>query len=479
MIAKQIRTQLYNYFVSQKYSLHIFNRYINFIENCQNKDFGIIKFYEVHHIIPESWGGQSTIDNLIILPLQYHVLAHQILGMTSNSAMIKSLSVMVGRCDKLNVYIHSFAYQQAKQRNKEVANLTTGEIFETISAAAKKYDIDYSTIPAAIKRHGKAGECFWQYTDEIKRTGIIAQYIKCYQFLNKPYTSHVTKKIINLTTGKIYESVAAAQRDGYKCICIALKNHVPSRNCYFEYYDKFKFLNISRQKLEEQYKNNYKSRPSMHRNKIQCIETGEIFDNLKCLSAILNVSAQTISNCIDVDMPINKLHYKRVTKRDVDSYNATCANSVVNLNTGEIFDSIRKARVAYNISGGSLTAAIKRRIKCKGCYWCYEKDLVNDITTTLQIFEQTTSMRIKNRSDNRCRAVVNLNTGEVFDSGRRVSESRGKNPNYVTRAIRHNILAFGCYWQYKDVVDKSSIQQELEKCISITKERFINRYNRS
>jgi hypothetical protein len=58
-------------------SQHFFNRYLKFINYCQNTPKG--KIVECHHIIPKSMSGSDDSDNLIKLTPREHFIAHLIL----------------------------------------------------------------------------------------------------------------------------------------------------------------------------------------------------------------------------------------------------------------------------------------------------------------------------------------------------------------------------------------------------------------
>lgn len=61
----------------------------------------------------------------------------------------------------------------------------------------------------------------------------------------------------------------------------------------------------------------------------------------------------------------------------------------------------------------------------------------------------------------RSRPVVNLNTGEIFNSGYTAATQYGHKPAAITTAIARKIKLHGFYWQYKDEVDKTSIEYQL------------------
>ena len=53
--------------------------YLDFIEECKSKDYSEL-FTHKHHIIPKFMGGTNESDNLIVLSVEDHFLAHKILA---------------------------------------------------------------------------------------------------------------------------------------------------------------------------------------------------------------------------------------------------------------------------------------------------------------------------------------------------------------------------------------------------------------
>lgn len=53
--------------------------YLDFIQECKGKDYGEL-FTHKHHIIPKFMGGTNERDNLIVLSVENHFLAHKILA---------------------------------------------------------------------------------------------------------------------------------------------------------------------------------------------------------------------------------------------------------------------------------------------------------------------------------------------------------------------------------------------------------------
>lgn len=68
----------------------------------------------------------------------------------------------------------------------------------------------------------------------------------------------------------------------------------------------------------------------------------------------------------------------------------------------------------------------------------------------------------RDRGDWCKRAVVNLNTGEVFESIKDAQLSLQRNLN-IAGAISKRCRCGGYHWQYKDVVEQTSIEEQLNQ----------------
>ena len=136
----------------------------------------------------------------------------------------------------------------------------------------------------------------------------------------------------------------------------------------------------------------------------------------------------------------------------------TSQRAVVNLNTRKIYNSLTEAGMDYGVKYGP-SCAIKNCKKFKGCYWQY-KDVIdkNRIEEELKRIDQV----VNERKNKRLRAVVNLKTKEIFNSIKDAERHYGVNDR-IFNAIKTKTRCCKCYWQYKDIVDQSSIEAELAK----------------
>lgn len=146
---------------------------------------------------------------------------------------------------------------------------------------------------------------------------------------------------------------------------------------------------------------------------------------------------------------------------------------VVNLNTHEMFKNVYEAADTYNIKSCTLYSCIHEQHRCSGFYWDFYKNVKNvGIDARLSYLLECRETREKQRVENlreagklreSKRQVYNLNTRELFANSKTASEYYGLYHKQVSSAIYNKCRAGGYYWQYKDVVDNSSIEDELQK----------------
>lgn len=125
---------------------------------------------------------------------------------------------------------------------------------------------------------------------------------------------------------------------------------------------------------------------------------------------------------------------------------------VINLNTNEVFDSIKKAAHKYNISAGAISKCCRKIYRYKtvgGFFWCYYNDYLSGNYT------------ISSNNGNR-KKVICIETEEIFAS---IKEANLKY-NILSSSIcncckNRNKTAGGFHWQYYDtyIEIKNSIKR--------------------
>lgn len=187
---------------------------------------------------------------------------------------------------------------------KKVININTKEIFRTITEAAIKADITGTAISLCCRGiNKKAGDYTYVFLEDYERN---SEYYDNYIWENSN-----SKKVINLSTNEVYESMISAEKETktpYQMISRCCRKLQKTSNGYFwAYYDEYS--------NDREYK--------------------EYFDKLM----------------------------KSFTGKE---------KGVINLDTGEEFDSLAEAGIRYNIDSSAIIRVCKGIKKtCRGYRWAY------------------------------------------------------------------------------------------------------------
>ncbi len=175
-----------------------------------------------------------------------------------------------------------------------------------------------------------------------------------------------------------------------------------------------------------------------------------------CDSSMINAFNFIVNNSEVPDNVPTNLRIKLVA--EALSY---IAKSVVNLNTGEIFYTLKEAAIKYNVDPNNIAGAIKYKCKAGKCYW-QTKELVDQYGTDywLKYYEENRKQNRQNITDSVATPVVNLTTGQVFntcyDADRFVNRPLGT----VKGFVRDKRRVDDDFYQYKSIVDQTSIEHE-------------------
>lgn len=368
---QSIFNYLFVYAKSNDIDINIIQEYVDYIKYLTILDFSSYSSFEKHHVLPRSWGGKDPklwngkyeSENIIRIPIKYHILVHKLLSKTNDKDMLIAYHRTVNSKLKIikNIFapneivdiISSYKEANAKAKNKIVINLTTKIEYPGATAAGRAMGLSDKSVITAIRTKTKCAGCWWQYK------------------------------------------------------CVLEENNLT---------------------IEQQ---------------IQIYEQESLTRYNNRISAIKNK-----------------------------------ANPVVNLTKKKLYNSIEEAVRCSNgkCSDGTIRQSINKQVLAGGSYWLYEYQL-NGRTyeQALQDIMKFVNERMKKWIDkqttnkkSRMRAVVNLNTKEVYSGVTEVLRKYNNKGN-LSSCIAIKSKFHGCYWQYKDVVDQSSIEEELQKYIDYHK----------
>lgn len=254
------------------------------------------------------------------------------------------------------------------QLSKPIVCIETEEIFWSIQTAAEHLKISASNIVAVLSgRQITAGGFHWQYVDDD---------------LNKKVrdTDRRKKTIICTETNHIFESVEQAALAMALNPCgISHVLHGRAKTCgsfHFEY------LESSSKNANEEKGSIRKKLLGTKPVPIVCVETGKIYSTIKAASKEIKVASQSISAVLNGRrMTAGGFHWKyleeilNVTPKKPSKGNS---KSVICVETGEIFPNIKTAADSINISTQAISGVLRGKgILAGGFHWKYIEDEIN------------------------------------------------------------------------------------------------------
>ena len=247
--------------------------------------------------------------------------------------------------------------------SNEIINLTTEKKFNSARVAEKYCGVNHGSIINACKgKQEHAGGYQWAYADIN---------------LSQKYDTYVRpprgRKIINLTTNKEFKNIKEAARFygiNDKSISSACRGNLLTSGGY-----KWSYLDEDAIKLEDI------REPINCKKSVINLTTGIGFSGMKEAARFYNIkSASSISKaCNGQTKTGGGYQWAYVEGNTVEKSlfsNTSKQIKVINLTTGEIFDSIAKAGRAYHTCGSNITRVCKGKWKtAANCKWVYYGDI--------------------------------------------------------------------------------------------------------
>ena len=417
MIPTDLKEQLILYCDNDEQKIFWINRYIKYIEGCQTKTFFDTPLHK-HHIIPKSWGGTDDSNNIISLPPRYHFVAHLLLSKTNDVKMITAFWFM---CNTHNQRVNSATYEHF--------------------------------------------------------------LVNCRNVLKK----RIGKSVCNLNTGEIYDTAADASVAigmGPQAVSSAIFNNMKSGGYYWQYVDKLTNTTLSEElhRLTAYQKTRDQCRPVIN------LTTGDVYSSVAEASDYCCMKKRSyITDSIKKHRRCRGCYWQYLDQMGntstelelerIKSLQKTNKKTVINLTTGETFESARQAARYYNYPKDAISEAIRNGRSYCGHVWKY----TNTNGTNASIHDssknpnQYTDLDTKKGHSKAIRnlKVVDLNTGRIYNSCYAAAIASGlKSTSCIQTAIRKGIKAAGHYWQFASVLEYSSIQNELDKCTETHNKRL-------
>lgn len=199
---------------------------------------------------------------------------------------------------------------------RSVINLTTGEAFNSVTAAAIKINTDRDQLIQAIRNKRSIRQQQFEYKNVVDHFGI--------DYCKQQYNKRIQKRrIIDLESSITYESSVAAANALNVSPATVYNDIVDHRRCkqrYLAFVDQLidndvnKTLAEFKRIIAERKVNHYQNISNTTSNKVLCIETNKIFETAKHAAANYNVSTAAIYQSINKATAVQRRFHFRYLK---------------------------------------------------------------------------------------------------------------------------------------------------------------------
>ena len=304
-------------------------RYIKFIEQCINKQRQHVMhsgLTQTHHIVPRGWGGPDIQENLVVMTIKEHVVAHHLLAKTRDPVMAYAFHMIVHTnreqfrynitCNMAAEALILKKQSNARPHSRPVVNLHTGEVYSCMNDAERAHN-DLGRIGSLRLSILKGVRCrgyFWEFVDALPDLSEqtlkqrLQQKIDAFN-LRQQQTKEKrdpSRPVINLNTKQIFKSIqdaCASINQNPLAVSKAIRENFKAGGYWWDYIDRLQDLsddNIAKriQQLEQLTKDNqrfYKPRAVID------LTTGEIYPTLTAAAKAIGVTPSRITIVIQKD----------------------------------------------------------------------------------------------------------------------------------------------------------------------------------
>lgn len=329
-IEQKLKQFMYDQFPDEQDQFWL-NRYFKFIESRPERVYDS-SIYQYHHIVPRSCSEKLIYykPNIVILTKKEHIVIHHILSKVDIEKFVRGLWIVVKTNQNqfnenvIKRIINEATYKLAEYTGRPVANLETGEVYPSSNQAARELGLGLPSISYCINHITRVNNCYWCYVDQLKdlseesRKQKLEEYQQIISERHEAVYDTKRRKVICLDTKQIFKSiVAASQSIGMNDVAVggAIRGDYRVGGYFWQYVDVLPNLEdetIQKElkRLEDKVANN---QPFTKSRKVQCIETGEIFESTVKASRSQGGCDSVVSIAISKNRPLrNGTHWRYV-----------------------------------------------------------------------------------------------------------------------------------------------------------------------
>lgn len=365
------------------------------------------------------------------------------------------------------IYGKQFSYyeEDKKYELKEITNecfkqvicINTMEKFNTITAAATKYNVNIESIRQACNNHYKGATALgyqWDYYEEGKK----------YEIIDKTYYN--SRRVICVNTGEIYESISEAERinniRGISACCRGETHTIGG--CQWRFYEEGNKYELN----EIQYK------PG-NRQKVICIETQKVYSSI--VEAEKETGATNISLVVlkerETSGGLHWDYYDEEKEYRLDNYIKKRVfhnqRRIICINTGIIYDSITQAQKETGVN--NISSVCKGKfLTAGGMQWSYYEEGKEYKLKNPE--RRKTKKRVKEKnieSDTKkiiTRKVICIDNNKIYDSLELAATDVGVSKGAISACcLGKSKTSAGMQWEYynpnkiyikKEILNKDS-----------------------
>lgn len=413
-------------FKDQKLGNLWITRYIKFIKAIQAKrltDLINEKWnIHIHHIVPKCWGGPDIPENKVSMTIREHIVAHHLLCKTLDPLMGFAMVKLMGFGNKIQVdpnklFNYAVGLRIAADANKAralqllspVCNLNTGKIYDGVLEASLTECGNEWAVATALYNGSKANGCYWMRCEDMDHDPHwhLQKILDQKQQRTFKLRLKGARAVINLMTKQQYPSISIAAEE-IGCTPDALTSTIRHREvrngCMWEFVDCV-------EDIDEELQKRFKIREFNKKYK-RCLQlvdlyTKKVYNRVDDISKEFGTSCSTLQKYINAFIPYKDLHYfvrqamiddfgydnvvkmlnewNRLYIQTKENYKKT--KLVINLSTGEKFDSVTKALQKYPNDNIQHCVYSHNPSSYSQHYWMFERDVTKSVDQHLKEFQ--------------------------------------------------------------------------------------------